>query len=222
MGVGKRVKDALDRMREGDKEGALECALLGCAATSATIYRRTLRHDNKRFREFIKSNIDIITDHTLVLSIETGANLRLEYDHTNLKATPEGVRSLEEILYHIRNHQVHQSSLPDNIQLTDDLSLSCGSPLLLPSTIIFGLIAAVLVSPVNSTEYLPPSYVLTLNGQTVRLNDYWGKRKEYLQWFELARSASGGYAIKVSSGGSVTMKGNSHARVETESKGGRG
>jgi hypothetical protein len=194
MGVGKRVKDTLDRMSAGDKEGALECALLGCAATSTKIYRKILRHDNERFREFIKSNIDIITDHTLVLSV--GTKLRLEYDHPNLKPTPDGLRPLEEVLYHIRNHQVHESSLPDNIKFTDELLLSCGSPLVLPSTIIFGLAAAVLVAPINRNEYLPPSYTLTLNGRTVRLNDYWGKRKEYLDWFELAQSAGGGYGFK--------------------------
>jgi hypothetical protein len=200
MGIGKRVKDALDKIKAGDKEGALESALLGCAATSVKLYRRTLKHDNKRFRAFIRSNIDIITDHTLVISLGTGASLKIEYDHPNLKPTQGDLRTLEEILYHIRNHQIHESSFPKNIQLIDATTMGAGPPLLLPTTVIYGLLAAILVSPANSAEYLPHSYTLTLNGNAIRLNDYWGKRKEYLEWFDRARAAGGGYAIKASSG----------------------
>lgn len=192
-------------MQVGDNEGALESALLGCAATSVKLYRKTFKRDNERFREFIKSNIDIITDHTFVLSIGTGATLRLEYEHSNLKPTSENLRTLEEILYHIRNQQIHESTFPDNIQLADDLSFGCGPPLVLPKTVISGLIAALLISPANSKEYLPHSYTASLNGSTIVLNDYWGKRQEYLAWFERARSKGGGCAI-VASGGTITMK----------------
>jgi hypothetical protein len=83
--------------------------------------------------------------------------------------------------------------------------MGCGPPLLLPTAVIYGLLAAVLVSPANSSEYLPHSYTLTLNGSKIRLNDYWGKRAEYLQWFEQARSKGGGYAIKAL-GGSIVLR----------------
>jgi hypothetical protein len=191
MGIGGRVKEAIDKLTALDYEGALESALLAAAAASTRTHRK-LKKDNERFKAFIRANQHIIYKHTFVIDIAPGANatIRFGYTHPDLKP-PGDFHSLEEILYLIRNHKIHQSVLPCKIEVTPENRLG-GDPFAVPVSVIYGLLAAVIVQPENRLDYVPPSYMLILNGSTAVLNDYWGKEEKYLTWFEDAQMRGAG------------------------------
>jgi hypothetical protein len=146
------------------------------AATSKRIYRKK-KKDKEAFEAFVKDNIGVVT--SVGLNVAQLGGLAI--------GSSGNSRSLEEILYDIRCHIVHELTLPDNLQFTEN-TIGGGDPYyLLPSHIIHGLLAAVVVAPVNRLEYTPPRYTFTVCGKTSRINDLWGKKVEFLDWFESAR-----------------------------------
>jgi len=178
VSIGRQVKVALDMWEAGDQGQALIHNILAVAATSKRTHRKK-KEDKIAFLKFIKDNIGIITSFGLNVAQLGGLFF----------GGPDNKHSLEEILYDIRCHLIHELKLPEKVQFTENIIGGNGDPFLLPKNIILGLIAAVVVAPVNSLEYLPPQYIFTVNGKTIKINDYWGKKDEFLYWFESARKS---------------------------------
>jgi hypothetical protein len=176
VSIGRQVKEALDMWESGDPGQALIHSILALAATSKRTHRKK-KEDKIAFLKFAKINIGIITSFGLNVAQLGGL----------IFGSPDNKLSLEDILYDIRCHLIHELTLPEKVQFTENLIGGNGDPFLLPKNIILGLIAAVVVAPVNSLEYLPPHYIFTVKGKTVKINDYWGKKDDFLCWFESAR-----------------------------------
>jgi hypothetical protein len=177
MSIGKQVREAVDNMAEGDSEQALIAVVIAAAATSKRIHQK--KKDKEAFQDFVKDNMGIITGFALPTSV---AGLLIPYDHPPLKPMTAS-RPLEEILYNIRCHLLHEAMLPENVQITDNV-IGGKDPILLPSSLITGLIAAVVVARVNRHEVLPPRYVFTAHGNIAVINDFWGKRQELQDWMD--------------------------------------
>src|SRR5258708_38169777 len=94
MSIGKRVSDAIDKMEASDPEGAL---FVICAALEATGVKEFGQKGRSSYKDFISQNLGLITDIALGGRI---LNLRLEFDHPEMKKNADGVYPIEEIFYH--------------------------------------------------------------------------------------------------------------------------
>lgn len=177
MSVGKRVADTVEKMAANDPEGAL---FQICAAIDATAARETGKSGRSSYKAFIKQNLALITQ--IAFSGRTVLGMNLAIDHASVKRDAKGTASIEDILYHVvRCGLYHQAALPKELQFTDQVQIHMkDGRLLLPSSLINGLIVAVVVSPANRGELCSELSTLNLGAAILPLNKLWGRREELL------------------------------------------
>lgn len=187
MSVGKRIVEAVDRLVARDMEGALIPAMIAVDATANKSYPK-IKDNNKRFKRFVHSSLDIITRLANIgILIDGGGEFRMNYTHPRMKPTPDGCHPIQDILYQIRCDLLHEAEIPSNTQLTNKLAFG-GSPFLLPESVLYGLIAAVVVAPVNRLVSIPPRYTFNVFGMTERMERFCGDKARFLKWFDTARA----------------------------------
>jgi hypothetical protein len=165
-------------MAASDPEGALFAI---CAALEATAVKEFGQTGRSSYKNFISQNLGLITE----LGFGPGRilNLNLEYDHPELKKNADGVYPIEEIFYHaVRCGLYHESGLPSNLHFTDENQIRCDhGALVLPASLVYGLIVAVVVAPVNAAESAPKPHFATLwEAFPIPISKLWGRRAELL------------------------------------------
>ncbi len=161
-------------MAQNDAEGAL---LPISSAVDATATKHFKRRGRKSYKDFIHENFDLITKvafGTLLM------NLNLQYDHPELETSPDGLCTIQDVLYHVvRCGLLHSAELPSTLKFVDEKIIRVENDLLiLPASLIYGLIAAVVVCPKNTDQTIPDNYRLSVRGFQIKLNDLWGKKTE--------------------------------------------
>ena len=174
MSIGKRVTDAVEKGLRGDPEGALFAI---CAAIEETARRERRRKGRQGYKAFIADNIHIVSGIGLSHPI---AGLQIAYSHPDLPATDDGHARIEDIVYHVmRCGLYHSAALPASVAFTDNRIGSDGKGnLLLPKSIVAGLVVSVVCSPANIREITDPKFYVTALGERFVLNEIWGKRSE--------------------------------------------
>jgi hypothetical protein len=177
MSVGKRVSDTIDKMEIGDPEGAL---FQICAAIDVTAKTAFGKPGRGSYKDFIHHNLGLITD--IALGGRKILNLNLGYDHPDLKKNANDCVSVQDIFYHVvRCGLYHDASLPDNLKFTDEMQIRIeDGVLILPSSLIYGLVIAVVVSPANRDQHTPKEGMLNLGNFPIPINKLWGRRDELL------------------------------------------
>jgi hypothetical protein len=186
VSIAKRVSDSLDRMEAGDPEGALFAI---CAALEATAAKEFAQGGRTSYKEFIKQNMLLITG--IAFGGPTIENLFLAFEHPELKRSADGMYSIQEIFYHVvRCGLYHEAGLPTNLQFAQDNQIRCHANLLvLPASLIYGLILAVVVSPSNADAADPRAkpQVLNLGPTPIPISKLWGHPGELLWLLEVNR-----------------------------------
>ena len=174
MSIAKRVAEAVEKMAQNDTEGAL---LPISAAVDATATKHFNRRGRKSYKDFIHENLSLITKVAFGPSI---MNINIKYDHPDLETGPDGLCTIQDILYHVvRCGLTHSAKLPSTLKFVDENKFQVDNDLLvLPASLVFGLIAAVVVCPENADQTIPDNYVLNVRGFQIKLNDLWGKKQE--------------------------------------------
>lgn len=163
-------------MKHGDAEGALFSI---CAALEETARRERLPKGRQGFKSFIANNIHIISGIGLGHPI---AGLKIGYSHPDLPLSSDGSARFEDIVYHlIRCGLYHEAALPASVCLTENRIGSDNGMLLLPKTLVIGIIVAVVSSPGNVREKTDPSFYVTAIGENFFLNELWGQRAEVVR-----------------------------------------
>lgn len=180
MSIGKRVSEAIDKMQAGDPESALFAI---CAAIEATAAKELGRTGRSTYKTFIHDNLAIITQVAFTRRV---MNLHVAFDHSSqsIKTGPNGECSVEDIFYHaVRCGLYHSAELPLNLRFIDEKKISCeGGVLHLPSALIYGLITAVVIAPVNRDEVANASPMFNWgSGFRIPVSLLWGRRAEF-QW----------------------------------------
>ena len=182
MSISKRVAEAVEKMARGDTEGSLFQICSALDATAAQLYGKG---GGKSYRDFIHENLEIITHAALGFSI---LNLNLQYDiNANRPAgmapippDANGLFSVEQIFYHaVRCCLYHEAKLPSDLTF-DEKPIIDVKPegLVLPASLVYGLIAAVVACPINVGERVNDAYGINVEGVQIPLNKLWGKRDE--------------------------------------------
>jgi len=174
VSIAKRVAEAVEKMAQNDAEGAL---LPISSAVDATATKHFNRRGRRSYKDFIHENLGLITKVALGPSV---LNIKLKYDHPDLETGPDGLCTIEDILYHVvRCGLAHSAELPSTLKFVDENRFQVDNGLLvLPASLIYGLIAAVVVCPENTDQSIADNYGLNVRGFQIRLNDLWGRKAE--------------------------------------------
>jgi hypothetical protein len=182
MSISKRVAEAIDQMNAGDPESALFqiCSVL--EATATQFYGKKGRGS---YKDFIHDNLDLITRIALGPRI---LNINLAYDlNKNLppgeKPVPsnaDGTFPIQAIFYHaVRCSLYHGAKLPADLIFNDKRLIEVQSDkLILPSSLVSGLIYSVVACPINAAERIADTYGVDIGGWKIPVNSLWGKRAE--------------------------------------------
>lgn len=174
MSIAKRVAETVERMAQNDAEAAL---LPISTAIDATATKHFKCRGRKSYKDFIHENLGLITKVGFGPTI---LNINLRYNHPDLKASPNGLCTIQDILYHVvRCGLAHAAELPSTLKFVDEKKIQVESgQLVLPASLIFGLVAAVVVCPENYDQKIASNYVLNTRGFRIVLNDWWGRKTE--------------------------------------------
>ncbi len=183
MSVGRCIERAIDSYKRNDFEDAFLQTSVAVTATSEKEYPKE-GADNRKYKKFIGDNIALITNVALG-NITLHKGISLKYSHPKLKESQDGTYTIEEILYHIvRCCLIHEAGLPPNLSITDqNLFKTEGekSPLLLPASLVLGMLVSVVTSPENTMEKISPNYQISIKGEDRFLSDLRGKKKDLEQ-----------------------------------------
>ena len=178
MAVADRIKEAVDKMNLGESINAL---IQVCIAVDATAKKEYPGYKvGKRIKGFLRNNQGFLT-RVAFGNIEVQGDIELQFVSKNGK---QEALTLQEVLYKlVRCSLVHEGELSDRVQITPNLILgfSKEGKFLLAHGLIWGMIIAVIGSPVNSKELVPDHYWIGIGGQRKALNELWGKKVEILR-----------------------------------------
>ena len=187
MSIGNRVAEAIDKMEASEPDGALFAI---CAAIEATAKTECGDGGRSAYKDFIHSNFGLITD--IAFGGCRIGNLNVGYDHPEIKRSSDGLCSIEDVMYHaVRCGLYHEAKLPDNLKFTDERQIRVEENLLvLPASLIYGFIAAVVVSPANAEEVTPKPSTLNLGSFPIPISKLWGRKPELLWLLDAEHEAT--------------------------------
>lgn len=182
MSIANRVSETIDKMDAGDPESALFSI---CAAIESTAVREYGKRGKSSYKKFIHENLGLIT--SIAFAGTRILNIHLGYDHPDIKKRADGLCSIEQILYHaVRCGLYHEASLPSNLKFSEPKQIRVeDGKVVLPSSLIFGFVMAVVVSPVNKDEISPKLSSLNFGSFSIPISMLWGRRGELLWLLEV-------------------------------------
>ena len=185
MSIAKRIIEAYDKMNIRDTEAALIPASIAVDATAKKEYPELKRTD-KAYKQFLHKNLELITRVAFGGNKAITNSLRIKYKHPKIKTDKEGLCSIEQVWYHVvRCGLLHDGCLPSSLRFIWQNTIKVDDDLLvLPATFVYGLMFAVIASPVNISESAPHNYGITCGENCALLNDLWGQKDRLLKLFD--------------------------------------
>ena len=184
MAIEDRVDRGFRSLMEKDYESALIAASIAVDAT-AKRERRNLSN-NKAYKAFIKSNMAIITRFSTGFLTVHG-DFRMKWANPDMRPDADGYIHLEQILYHaVRCGLVHEAELPPTLIVTEEnrIGVNEAGQMVLPSTIVVGLLVAVIASPRNKNCDSMMQWTVDWGEDPIVVTDYWGKKLKLLKEME--------------------------------------
>lgn len=191
MNVGSSVKKAIDDWELRELEAAMLHACNAVDGTAAKVHP-TLG-SNARFTRLLRDNYAIFGPMGVpgVNLVETRFPVKVDRPKAQ-----GGQPDIADVIYGIhRCTHGHGAEMPDGFQLVHDASGPAGytrvyiekGKLRLSDRVIFGLLAVVVLSPVNVGQTVPETYHLTFGNIVLPINEWWGRAADFMA---LAAAAS--------------------------------
>ena len=177
MSLASFVAASLDELHAGRYDVALA---LACAAVDATAARHASvsapSGNAKRFKGFLEDNMRVITTFGFPGIIADGIRIKCT-NVPDLKTDPNGYVSVSDIIYHaVRCGLLHECVIDERIEFTKETSVGdFDRKFEIPRNVIFGLLMAVILSPLNRAEVLDREYSVSIHGTRVDLQSLWGQ-----------------------------------------------
>lgn len=177
MGIPDRVLSAVQHMQNGAYESALHDI---CSAIEPTAKAEYGGSGPEVYKRFVTENTLLITR----LAFGGGGieEMNFGFSHPRIRETADGLSGFDAMVYTaIRCGLYHESSMPPNLVFHAGAEIEVKDDLLrLPSSIIHGIIIAVVVSPVNAAQTGGGSAGIVCGGVRVPFELLWGRRRELL------------------------------------------
>ncbi len=175
VSVGRRVQEAIDDMERGEINLALTAACIALDVTSQR-YASSTQAGRAHFKKFIKDYLWLIT--YVGFPGLMASTVRVPFVHPNIKPDMAGTVGLEDIIYHlIRCTLVHSDEKATKIVWNKVLALGLDQQgnLILNQCLVWGILAAIIMSPVNKEERVPDSYWLSIGSFKMFISELWGR-----------------------------------------------
>ena len=155
MSIAKRIIEAYDKMNIRDAEAALIPASIAVDATAKKENPDLKTGD--AYKQFLHKNLELITRVAFGGNKAITNSFRIRYNHPQIKTDNEGLCSIEQVWYHtVRCGLLHDGCLPSSLRFIWQTAIKVDDDLLvLPATFVYGLMFAVIASPVNINESAP-------------------------------------------------------------------
>lgn len=183
MGIASFVDGALTTHNLGQSDVALA---LACSAIDATAKRAYPQAKvGERYRAFLRENLALVTAFGFPglqagdIRIKVGVNSGLdpkdidEHNYTGIEA----------ILYTtVRCGLVHECDIDTKIRFTKETQIGdFDEAFAIPAALVLGLVAAVVLHPVNAGERSVLDSSIELSGRRHLLNALWGKGPSWIR-----------------------------------------
>lgn len=163
MAISDRMLECINKYNADDLDNALIQVCIAIDGTAKKEYPR-IKRVGERFKEFIKSNQDIITFFTFNTNIFINCRF--------------GEYTIEQFIYKIlRCGLLHEGDIPEMFEFAET-----GGPIeigdrkwRLPKTFVFGAMLAVIGARSNSGQNSPEDLAVTIMGQRFTVNQLWGR-----------------------------------------------
>ncbi len=185
-GIAYSVRKAIDDFELGDLDGAMMHACNAFDGTSKKIHPEIRKHQ-RRFTQTLREHYSIFGPMAM-------PNINLEetfwpakvYEGQKLSDRPD----IADLIYGIhRCTHGHGDELPEGFELIPDASNRVTTTSLVASVgtvrisdrTIFGLLAIAVLSPKNVGLKVPDGYHLTLGGEKLMINEWWGRTPDFMK-----------------------------------------
>jgi hypothetical protein len=175
VSVGRRVQEAIDHMGKGETALALTAACIAVDVT-AQRYSGASRSSSRDFKKFVKDHLWLIT--YVGFPGLMASTVRIPFVHPDVKPDSAGTVGVEDIIYHvIRCSLVHADEKAAKITWNRVLGLGLdqNGNLVLNQSLVWGILAAVIMSPVNQGEHVPETYWLSVADYKMFISELWGR-----------------------------------------------
>ncbi len=177
MAIGDRVKEAIDKLNQGDPVNALIQVCIAIDSTSKKEFHGKIkRRPSLRYKAFIKKHQAFITKVAMG-KLEIAGPIRFQMSESDVA----DYKTMEDILYKIvRCSLLHEGELPKQVEITNKnvLGITSEGKFLFSLNLIMALIMAVVGSEVNANQRIPDGYSVGIGNTSIDFNDLWGKRDE--------------------------------------------
>lgn len=175
ISVGRRVQEAIDHMGHGERLLALTPA---CIALDVTSQRHAGldRSSGSNFKRFVQDNLWLIT--YVGFPGLMASTVRVPFAHPDVRPDSAGCVGIEDIIYHvIRCSLIHSDENASMITWNNAIALGLDQDgnLVLNNGLIWGLVSAVVFSPVNTEESVPDQYWLQVGSFRMFISELWGR-----------------------------------------------
>lgn len=171
MSIESSVREVIQQLQDEKFDAAMTSA---CISLDATAKNEFGSGSERRCRQFVQANLDIITSVGFggAILAAPGSTVKLKQPES-----PAGCISVEDIIYKsIRCHLIHEASLPANVSFTKDAFYGeRNGAFHIPVLMIYAVILSVVAAPTNSSRSLGSDIVMTLKGKQLYLERLWGK-----------------------------------------------
>ena len=149
-----------------------------CIALDVTAQRYTgaKRSSRGNYKKFIQDHLWLIT-YMGFPGLMT-STVRVPFNHPDVKPDAAGSVGVEDIIYHvIRCSLVHSDEKAAKIVWNKAIALGLdpSGKLVLSESLVWGLLGAVVFSPVNKNETIPDSYWLSVADFRMFISELWGR-----------------------------------------------
>ena len=156
MAISDRIKEALEKIIGNDQINALIQISIAIDSSGKKMFPGI--GSKSRCKKFITENIAFITRSAF-------GKLEIQNSMTFLLGSDGDPKTLEDTLYElVRCNLIHEGELSEKVEITNEnlIGVTEEGKFILSTKLIFGLLLAVIASPVNKDESVSVPYVFNL------------------------------------------------------------
>ncbi len=175
MNLSKCILDSIQHIYDDRAEEAMVNI---CPAGLLTAEKQYEGEDEDAFRKFFKDNFDLMAD--VAFGSKSKKARKIGYHLPHINPDPEVSFSIEDIFTSSAILCLHEKKLPEYITFTSDNIITAEKDsVILPANLVFGLILAVILSPVNAEMKAEKTEIINYRNIPLPLNHLWGRKSEF-------------------------------------------
>lgn len=172
--VGESVREAIDLMENGRYQKAFGHT---CRAVASTVQKQLDLHDAPSlvdYKQFIGENEELVR---FICFPSVNSNyLETRFTIREISLNPHRDYTIKEVIVFFLTYGLKHGRLPADIMFSGKNNFEKrDGKLLVPHTLVSGLLALVVVHPVNSDQAIPDEYWINISDFKMFVSELWGR-----------------------------------------------